>query len=76
VAFRWRQFGRAHESWPGITITGIVILTAAVVADAFGDPPHGGPRLYVGLVLGGAVIVLGYALRRWERRREGDRDAP
>ena len=65
-----------HEAWPGITITGIVILAAAVVADAFGDPPRGGPRLYVGLVLGAAVLVLGYVLRRFERRNEGDRDAP
>jgi peptidoglycan/LPS O-acetylase OafA/YrhL len=76
VAWRWPRIGRPQEGWPGITIAGIVILAAAVVADAFGDPPRGGPRLYVGLVLGGAVIVLGYALRRWERRREGDRDAP
>jgi hypothetical protein len=49
-----------------------VILAAAVVADAFGEPPRGGPRLYVGLVLGAVVLVLGYVLRRVERRREGD----
>ena len=77
MAFRWPQIGRPHEAWPGITITGIVILAAAVVADAFGDPPRGGPRLYVGLVLGGVVIVLGYVLRGLERRRvRGDQDAP
>ena len=72
---RWPKIGRAHESWPGITITGIVILAAAVVADAFGDPPRGGPRLYVGLVLGGVVIVLGYVMRRVERRAGGDQNA-
>ncbi|HZS34870.1 MAG TPA: hypothetical protein VFC42_16010 [Methylomirabilota bacterium] len=58
---------RAAEAWPGITISGIVILAAAVLADAFGEGPHGGPRLYVGLGLGAAVLVLGYVLRRWER---------
>jgi hypothetical protein len=74
---RWRpQLGRAHESWPGITISGIVILAAAVIADAFGEPPRGGPRLYLGLVLGTVVLALGYVLRRFERRDEGDRDAP
>ena len=74
---RWQpQFGRAHEAWPGITITGIVILAAAVLADAFGDPPRGGPRLYLGLGLGAAVLVLGYVLRYWERRNEGDGNAP
>lgn len=76
MAFSWPRIGRPHEAWPGITIAGIVILAAAVVADAFGDPPHGGPRLYVGLVLGGAVIGLGYVLRRLERRGEDDRNAP
>jgi peptidoglycan/LPS O-acetylase OafA/YrhL len=75
VAFSWPRIGRPHESWPGITIAGIVILAAAVVADAFGDPPRGGPRLYVGLGLGAVVLVIGYALRRFERRGEGDRDA-
>ena len=74
---RWRpRIGREHEAWPGITITGIVILAAAVLADAFGDPPRGGPRLYVGLGLGAVVLVLGYALRHFERRDEGDGDAP
>jgi hypothetical protein len=53
-----------------------VILVAAVVADAFGDPPRGGPRLYVGLGLGVAVVLLGYVLRRFERRDGGDRNAP
>jgi hypothetical protein len=72
----WPRIGHAHESWPGITISGIVILAAAVVADAFGDPPRGGPRLWVGLVLGGVVLVLGYVLRRVERRGQGDRNAP
>jgi hypothetical protein len=76
VALRWPRIGRPHEAWPGITIAGTVILAAAVVADAFGDPPRGGPRLYVGLVLGGAVIVLGYVLRLLERRDGGDRNAP
>jgi hypothetical protein len=75
VAFRWPRIGRPQEAWPGITITGIVILAAAVLADSFSDPPRGGPRLYVGLVLGGVVIVIGYVMRRLERRGEGDRNA-
>lgn len=74
---RWRpRIGQAHEAWPGITITGIVILAAAVIADAFGDPPRGGPRLYLGLGLGAAVLVLGYVLRCFERRDGGDGNAP
>ena len=74
---RWRpRIGEAHEAWPGITIAGVVILAAAVMADAFGDPPRGGPRLYVGLGLGAAVLVLGYVLRLFERRNGGDGDAP
>jgi hypothetical protein len=76
VTRRWPRIGRAHEAWPGITISGVVILAAAVIADALGEPPHGGPRLYVGLGLGSAVLVLGYALRRFERRKEDDRNAP
>jgi hypothetical protein len=77
VTGRWPpRIGKAHETWPGITIAGVVILAAAVIADAFGEPPGGGPRLYVGLGLGFAVLVLGYVLRRFERRDEGDRDAP
>ena len=76
MTFRWPRIGRGHEAWPGITIAGIVILAAAVVADAFGDPPRGGPRLYVGLALGAVVLVAGYVLRRFERRDGGDRDAP
>jgi hypothetical protein len=76
VTFRWSRIGRAHEAWPGITISGIVILAAAVVADAVGDPPRGGPRLYVGLALGAVVLVVGYVLRRLERRDGGDRHAP
>jgi hypothetical protein len=75
VAFRWPRIGHAHEAWPGITICGVVILAAAVVADAFGEPPRGGPRLYVGLGLGVVVLVLGYVLRRLERRNGGDRHA-
>jgi hypothetical protein len=74
---RWPpRLGHAHEAWPGITISGIVILAAAVIADAFGDPPRGGPRLHVGLALGVAVLVLGYVMRRFERRDRGDRNAP
>ena len=74
---RWPpRFGHAHEAWPGITLSGIVILAAAVIADAFGEPPQGGQRLHVGLAIGFAVLVLGYVLRRFERRDRGDRDAP
>ena len=72
----WPRIGHADEAWPGITISGIVILAAAVIADAVGEPPRGGPRLYVGLGLGFAVLVLGYALRRIERRDRGDGNAP
>jgi hypothetical protein len=73
----WRlRIGRAHETWPGITISGTVILAAAVMADAFGDPPRGGPRLYVGLGLGFAALVVGYVLRRFERRGRGEGNAP
>ena len=72
----WPRIGHAHEAWPGITISGIVILAAAVIADAVGEPPRGGPRLYVGLGLGFAVLVLGYVLRRIERRERGDGNAP
>lgn len=73
---RWPRIGHAHQAWPGITISGIVILAAAVIADAFGEPPRGGPRLYVGLGLGFAVLVLGYVLRLVERRDGGDGNAP
>jgi hypothetical protein len=65
----WPQLGRAHDAWPGVTITGIVIVAAAVLADAFGDPPRGGPRLVIGLILGAVVLGIGYALRFWERRQ-------
>ncbi|HEV8310933.1 MAG TPA: hypothetical protein VGW35_25000 [Methylomirabilota bacterium] len=40
-----------------------------MLADAAGDPPRGGARLYVGLVLGFVMIAAGYALRFWERRQ-------
>jgi hypothetical protein len=50
-------------------MAGIVILSAAVLADAFGDPPRGGPRLLIGLTLGAGVLAVGYLLRFWERRR-------
>jgi hypothetical protein len=75
---RWPpRFGRAHEAWPGITISGVVILAAAVIADAYGEPPRGGARLHVGLVLGFVALIVGYALRRFERRGGGgDEDAP
>lgn len=68
VVFRLPRLGRPRDAWPGITISGVVVLAAAVVADAFGDPPRGGPRLVVGLVLGALLLVLGYLLRLWERR--------
>jgi len=63
------QFGRPGDAWPGVTISGIVIVAAAVLADAFGEPPRGGPRLATGLVLGFVVIGVGYLLRYWERRQ-------
>jgi len=69
VSFRLPQLGRPQDTWPGVTISGTVILAAAVLADAFGDPPRGGPRLMVGLALGFVLLVLGYLLRYWERRR-------
>ncbi len=65
---RWPRLGRSHEAWPGVTIAGVVVLAAAVLADAAGHPPRGGPRLLVGLVLGVALLVVGYLLRYWERR--------
>ena len=34
VTRRWPRIGRAHEAWPGITISGVVIVAAAVIADA------------------------------------------
>jgi hypothetical protein len=66
---RWPRLGRPHQIWPGITISGIVTVAAAVLADACGEPPRGGPRLLVGLALGVALVGLGYALRAWEQRR-------
>jgi hypothetical protein len=66
---RLLQFGRGRDAWPGITISGVVVVVAAVLADAFGDPPRGGPRLVVGLALGAVLIVLGYAVRMWENRQ-------
>ena len=67
--FRLPRLGRARDVWPGISISGAVVLAAAILADAFGDPPRGGPRLLIGLALGALLLVLGYALRFWERRR-------
>jgi hypothetical protein len=67
--FRLPQLGRPQDVWPGVTISGVVILAAAVLADAVGDPPRGGPRLLVGLVLGFVLIGAGYLLRYWEQRR-------
>jgi hypothetical protein len=75
VTPRWPRLGHPWEAWPGITISGVVILAAAVLADAFGEPPRGGPRLYVGLVLGAVVLAAGYGLRWLERRRRRDSDA-
>jgi hypothetical protein len=72
----WPRIGQAHEAWPGVTISGVVILAAAVIADAFGEGPRGGPRLYVGLATGFFVLVLGYVFRRFERRDGGDGNAP
>lgn len=69
MAFRLPSFGRARDAWPGVTISGIVILAAAVLADAFGDPPRGGPRLVIGLALGFVLLGVGYALRWWEKRQ-------
>jgi hypothetical protein len=63
------RFGRAGDAWPGVTISGIVIVAAAVLADAFGEPPRGGPRLAIGLVLGFVLIGVGYLIRYWERRQ-------
>ncbi len=68
MALRWPRLGRARDAWPGVTISGVVILAAAVLADAFGEPPRGGPRLVIGLALGTILLVLGYLLRSWERR--------
>jgi hypothetical protein len=69
MSFRLPRLGRAGDVWPGVTIAGVVVLAAAVLADAFGEPPRGGPRLFVGLALGAGLLVLGYLLRYWERRR-------
>lgn len=67
---RWRpRLGRPGDAWPGLTVAGVVVLAAAVLADAFGDPPRGGPRLVVGLALGFVMLGLGYLMRRWEGRR-------
>jgi hypothetical protein len=66
---RWPVLGRRGDAWPGVTIAGIVTLAAAVLADAFGEPPTGGPRLWIGLALGALLLGLGYALRGWEGRR-------
>ena len=66
---RLPRLGRAQDVWPGVTISGVVILAAAVLADAFGDPPRGGPRLIIGLALGFVLLAVGYALRHWEKRQ-------
>lgn len=63
-----------QKSWPGVTIAGVVIVVAAILADYFGDPPKGGTRLVVGLVIGLVAIGLGYVLRSRESPRE-DKDA-
>jgi len=52
-----------------VVLSGVVTLAAAILADNFGEPPAGGPRLYVGLVLGLVLLVVGYGLRWWERHR-------
>jgi hypothetical protein len=68
-AVRIPKLGRMRDVWPGLTLSGVVVLAAAVLADAFGDPPRGGPRLFVGLGLGAACLALGYLLRLWEKRQ-------
>lgn len=65
---RLPRFGRAGDAWPGIIISGIVTVAAAVLADTFGEPPRGGARLVVGLTLGLILIAVGYAVRFWENR--------
>ena len=64
----WPRFGRARDAWPGLVISGLVVVTAAVAADAFGEPPRGGPRLYVGITIGLVLVGLGYLVRLWESR--------
>lgn len=66
---RLPRLGRAQDAWPGVTLSGVVIVAAAVLADAFGEPPRGGPRLMIGLALGFVLLAVGYALRLWEKRR-------
>ena len=68
MPIRLPQLGRPHDAWPGVTISGVVILAAAVLADSLGDPPRGGPRLLVGLALGFLLLAVGYLLRWWEQR--------
>lgn len=75
MARPWPRLGGPRDAWPGVTIAGIVILVAAVLADAFGEPPRGGPRLYVGLLLGAIVLAVGYVVRRFERPPRRDTDA-
>jgi hypothetical protein len=69
MPLRLPRLGRPQDTWPGITISGVVVLAAAVLSDAIGDPPRGGPRLIVGLALGVVLLVIGYALRLWEKRQ-------
>lgn len=68
MAIRLPRLGRARDAWPGVVISGIVIVAAAILADAFGEPPRGGARLAVGVTLGLVLIALGYLLRFWENR--------
>lgn len=62
---------RAPEAWSGVLVAGVVVLAVAVLADAFGEPPRGGPRWWAGLGLGTVLVALGYALRCWQARVRG-----
>ena len=65
------RFGRARDASPGILISGIVIVAAAVLADAFGDPPRGGPRV-VPVLQGRGLARLAFALGRAATRARVD----